>query len=89
MTLDERLKVQRILKTMADEQGCTIAQIRRSIQVCIDDGWRISWDTNDEEAQQRWLQIFPDGKKPTVDQFIVALAKRITAGEDVPYILEN
>lgn len=80
MTLQEQLRVQKILRVMAYEQGCTTAQIRHSIQEAIDEAWSNTWNNGDVAAQQHWQLIFPDGRKPTVDQFIVALAKRAASG---------
>lgn len=86
MTMTEWLKAQKTLGILAAQQGCSVAQIRLSIQECIDVAWNNAWTTDDVEAQAHWKQLFPSGKKPTVEQFIVTMAQRLTTGENPPYL---
>ena len=88
MTLIEWLKVKKTLWIMATQQGCTVAQIRKDIQVSIDDAWNRAWTPGNIEAQVNWQLMFPGGKKPTVEQFIVAMARRLTIGEEFPSLLK-
>ena len=88
MTLIEWLKVKKILWIMATQQGCTMAQIRHDIQVCIDDAWNCAWTPGNLKDQINWQRVFPGGKKPTVEQFIVAMARRLTTGEEFPFLLK-
>ena len=88
MTLMEWLKVKKTLWIMATQQGCTMAQIRQDIQVSIDDAWSRAWTPGNLESQINWQRIFPGGKKPTVEQFIVAMARKLTAGEEFPSLLK-
>ena len=88
MTLMEWLKVKKTLWIMAIQQCCTMAQIRQDIQVSIDDAWNRAWTPGNIEAQVNWQRIFPGGKKPTVEQFIVAMARRLTIGEEFPFLLK-
>ena len=87
MTLIEWLKAKRTLWILASQKGCSMAQIRQEIQECIDDAWDRAWMSGNLQAQQNWQQLFPDGKKPTVEKFIVVMARKLVAGEDVPYLL--
>ena len=73
MTLKERLRVDEIIRELADRQGVSPAQIRREIQECIDDAWA----NKTRESAAAWLEYFPDGRKPSVEKFIVTLGKRI------------
>lgn len=86
MTLIEWLKAKRTLYILAIQQGCSMTQIRREIQACIDDAWNDAWTPGNLQAQINWQLVFPGGGKPTVEQFIVVMARKLTAGEDVPYL---
>lgn len=87
MTLIEWWKVKKTLWIMAAQQGCTVADIRGAIQASIDDAWNRAWTPGNLHAQIKWQQLFPGGEKPTVEQFIVVMGRKLSAGEDVPYIL--
>lgn len=78
MKLAEWLKVKKTLWIMAMTKGCTIAEARQSIQECIDEAWNYTWTPGNLVAQVRWQQMFPGGKKPTVEQFIIAMARKVT-----------
>ena len=67
-------KVEAVIRELAKKEGCSPAAIRQSIQESIDDAWdnRVS-----RESTAAWLQYFPDGKKPSVDEFITRLASII------------
>ena len=88
MTLIEWLKAKKTLWILAAQQGCTMAQIRHDIQISIDDAWNRAWTPGNLEAKVNWQRIFPDDKKPTVEQFIVAMARRLANGEEFPHLLE-
>ena len=87
MTPFEWLKAKKTLRILAVQQGCTMAQIRGVIQASIDDAWERAWTPGNLVAQVHWQMMFPGGKKPTVEQFIVAMARKITAGEEPPHML--
>ena len=87
MTLIEWFKVKKTLWIMARMQGLTIAQVRRSIEVSIDEAWRRVWTPGNLKDQVIWQELFPGGEKPTVEEFIVTMGRKLSDGEDVPYIL--
>lgn len=87
MTLIEWLKVKKTLWIMAALEGCSVSKVRRMVRECIDVAWDKTWTPGNLEAQVRWQQLFPGGKKPTVEQFIVVMARYITAGEEFPHML--
>lgn len=87
MTLIEWLKAKKTLWIMAAQQGCSVADIRGAIQASIDDAWNNAWMPGNLHAQIQWQRMFPGGKKPSVEQFIVVMARKLTAGEDPPYML--
>lgn len=87
MTFIEYLKAKKTIWLLAAQEGCTMAQARRSMQDCIDEAWDRAWTPGNLQAQVNWQRIFPGGKKPTVEEFIVGMARKITAGEDPPHLL--
>ena len=87
MTLIEWLKAKKTLRILATQHGCSMARIRSDIQASIDEAWDKAWMPGNLHAQIQWQQLFPGGMKPTVEEFIVVVARKITAGEDVPYLL--
>jgi hypothetical protein len=87
MTLIEWLKAKKTLWIVAIQQGTSMTQVRASIQESIDDAWQRAWQPGNLEAQAHWQLLFPGGKKPTVEQFIVGLAKKLDDDEEPPYLL--
>ena len=88
MTTKEWFKVKKALRIMANMQGITIEQARVAMEAYIDEAWRHVWTPGNLKDQATWQKLFPDGKKPTVEQYIVAMGRKLSAGEDVPYIFE-
>ena len=84
MTQNEQQKVQHTLSMIAAKEGCSVAHIRRSIQASIDEAWNRSWVPGNINAQVNWQRLFPGGNKPTVEEFIAVISKKINTGEDVP-----
>lgn len=87
MTLIELQKAKKALLNLAIQEGCSIEDIRNSIQESIDDAWNSAWTSGNLQAQVTWQQIFPGGRKPSVEEFIVAVATKLTVGEDPPCLL--
>ena len=87
MTLIELQKAKKALLNLAIQEGCSIDDIRSAIQESIDEAWNSAWTPGNLQAQVTWQQMFPGGKKPTVEEFIVAVATKLTAGEDSPCLL--
>ena len=75
MTIMEWLKVKRTLWILAAQEGCTVTQIKQSIQECINEAWAISWTPGNKNAQLHWQRLFPGGHKPSVEQFIIGIAR--------------
>ncbi len=86
MTLIEWLKAKKTLFILAVQEGCSMAQVRHAIQECIDSAWNSAWTPGNLQAQVDWQLMFPGGKKPTVEQFIVVMARKLTADEDFPHL---
>ena len=77
MTLIDWIKTKKTLFILAAQEGCSMAHIRRSIRACIDAAWNNVWTPGNIHAQVRWQQLFPGGKKPTVEQFIVTISQQV------------
>ena len=87
MTLIDWLKAKKTLFILALQEGCSMEEIRNAIQECIDCAWAKAWTPGNLQAQVNWQIVFPGGKKPTVEQFIVAMARKAKAGTDIPNLL--
>ena len=85
MKLLEFFRVQRVLQDMAARDGGAVLEVRLSIQEAINEAWANS--RSDPEAKAAWDKYFPDGRKPSVEQFIVHLGRRLSAGENPPYLI--
>lgn len=77
MTLINWLKAKKTLCILAVKKGCSIGEIRSGIQECIDEAWKQVWTPGNIQAQVNWQRIFPGCKKPTVEEFIIGIARRI------------
>ena len=83
MTLTERLNAKKTLGIIAVREGCSVKQVRKAIQECIDVAWNHAWTPGNLQAQVNWQLMFPGGKKPTVEEFVVAMARKITAEDNL------
>lgn len=70
MKLRDKLKARATIRETARRFGITPEQCKADMQAAIDEGWR----TEDPAARAYWAELFPDGRKPTVEEFIVRLA---------------
>ena len=77
MTQAEMKRVKETLALLAARDGCSVAHIRKAIQASIDDAWNRAWTQGNLQAQAYWKQLFPDGKKPSVEEFIAAMAHQV------------
>ena len=86
MTLIDWFKAKKTLFILAAQEGCSMAHIRRSIQACIDAAWNNVWTPGNLKAQVRWQRLFPGGKKPTVEEFIIAVSRNLSANESFSHL---
>ena len=77
MTLIQRLKVQKTLFILAAQEGCSVADVRGAMQAALDDAWNNAWTPGNLQAQVAWQRLFPGGNKPTVEEFIAAMAGKL------------
>lgn len=75
MKWKDKRRAKRAIRGTGQKIGITSAQARAEMQEAIDAGWEAS--QNDPAAKARWLEMFPDGKKPSVEEFITVLGTRV------------
>ena len=62
-------KAVKIIERIAVQEGVSTAEVRRGLQEAID----IGYESEDESSREFWRQW---RRKPTVEQFIVAVNKK-------------
>lgn len=60
------MSVNKLLKNMAAKEGTTVEEIRKEMQNAIDAGFA----NPDPAVKAKWADMWGEGKKPTVDEFI-------------------
>lgn len=55
-----------IIRQIAREHGVTPAEVKRDMQFAI----REAMQSTDPIARAHWTKISPNGKEPTIDQFL-------------------
>ena len=86
MNISNYLNVQRVLRTIATEWGCSVRKVKRTVQRVIDQSWEKA--AYDAEAKALLDKYFPSGK-PTTEQYILRLGLAHENGENVPYLLND
>lgn len=74
ITIKDKIKLEAMIRDLAEKEGVTPAEIRQSMQETIDDAWD---NKGKRGCANAWLKYFPDGKKPTLEEFLVRLASII------------
>lgn len=64
-----------------------ILAARVAFQQIIDDAWERAWQPGNLQAQMNWQQLFPADRRPTVEEYIVTIAREQQAGREPPYLL--
>lgn len=72
MTIKEKIKVRKVIRTLAQRDGISSEEVLQKIQESID----AAWDNQDPAVRWKQLQLFPAGK-PSPEAFIVHMAKQI------------
>ena len=75
MTIEEKLRAKLVIREVARQEGKTPAAVRAAMQKALDEAWERS--LKDPEGTATWRGYFPSGKKPSLDEFIVQMAKQI------------
>lgn len=86
MTLIDWIKTKKTLFILAVQEGCSMKHVRQEIQTSIDYAWNQAWTPGNIKAQVRWQRLFPGGKKPTVEEFIIAVSRNLSANESFSHL---
>lgn len=73
MKLRDKLKARATIRETARKFGITPEQCKADMQAAIDEGWR----TEDPAARAYWAELFPGGRKPSLEEFICRVAKEV------------
>lgn len=85
---NEYFKAQRVFRDLARQAGMPARAFRVYLQQLIDDAWQKAWRPGNLQAQINWQQLFPADRRPTVEEYIVTIAREQMAGREPPYLLE-
>ena len=66
-------RVENILQQIAKRNGVTVAHVRNEMQKAMD----AAMASSDPIAQAEWAMIPKKGDKPTVDEFIIYMARKL------------
>ncbi|MBQ3189606.1 MAG: hypothetical protein IJB60_09305 [Bacteroidaceae bacterium] len=66
-------KTKKIIKQIATEHGVTPEQVEADMREAI----RAGMASTDPHAQALWKQIAPDGKEPSIEQFLEFVSGRV------------
>ena len=75
MTIEEKLKAKLVIREVARQEGKSPEAIRTAMQEALDEAWERS--LKNPGGIVTWRGYFPNGKKPSLDEFIVQIAKHI------------
>lgn len=73
MKITEQIQAKAVIRELAQRHSTTPEAIRASIQAAID----AAWNTTDPAAKTRQQQLFPDGQKPTVEEFLIRVSREL------------
>ena len=77
MKLTNTIKGTLIIMRMALQRNTTYDEARKDLQEVLDEAWSEAWTPGNLAAQVKWQQLFPGGKKPSVEEFIACLASGV------------
>ena len=75
MTLRNKIRVQIIICKIASKERTTPRKVRAAMQEAIDEAWSEVWTPGNLHAQVVWQRLFPDGRRPTPEEFIVTASR--------------
>ena len=84
----EYLEVFRVIQHLARNHNVSMLETWWSLQRDIQAAWDRAWTTGNLSAQLNWQTLFPADRCPTVSEFIVTIAREMTAGHNPPNLLE-
>lgn len=67
------MNAKKTLEKMAKENGMTVAEVEREMARAI----RAAMNSPDPRIRERWKEIAPNGREPSVEEFLNYCAKSI------------
>lgn len=67
------MTAKKIIRQIAREQGVTPKEVEADMKEAI----RAAMSSTDPVAQEVWKQLAPDGKEPTIEEFLKFCATRV------------
>ena len=67
------MNAKKTLEKMAKENGMTVAEVEREMARAI----RAAMNSPDPRIRERWKEIAPNGREPSVEEFLKYCAKSI------------
>lgn len=77
MTLQQKMKVEKTIQTIALQEGMQPQKVRQAMQEALDNAWTAGHAPGNIHAQLAWQRLFPTGSKPSVEEFILVISKSL------------
>lgn len=74
MTLQQKKRAERAIRSIAQEEGMQPQEVRQSMQEALDAAWAAGRTPGNIRAQLAWQRLFPGNRKPSLAEFIIRLA---------------
>lgn len=74
MTVVQKLRVQRVIRKVARQQGISTAQCRTEMAAAIRDAWA----TSDPVVKGRQIRLVGDSHTPSPEELILLISKETT-----------
>ena len=75
MTLQEKIRAEATIRAIAQEEGIQPQEVRQAMQEALDEAWAARRTPGNLRAQLAWQRLFPAGRKPSVEEFLVRLSR--------------
>ena len=76
MTLKESFKAKAIIHAVALKENQSVEHVRKEMQEALDAAWEAAWAPGNIRGQVAWQRLFPGGRKPTVEEFIIGISDK-------------
>lgn len=87
MTPSEWFKSKIAIRNFSRQYGLPAPVARTIFQQLIDEAWERAWQPNNIREQINWQKLFPADRRPTVEEYIVTIAREQEAGKEPLYLL--
>ena len=84
----EYVKARTVIRNFGRQYGLPASTARMAFQQLIEVAWSRAWQPGNLQAQWNWQQLFPIDRPPTVEEYIVTIAREQQVGREPPYLLD-